>query len=232
MAVRTPGSWKALGFTIFAVANLGVGVAAWKQASSPLKRPAASARYTILQFAEDGSGPVARTKGVGDFERGELHHTMFLPSGEPFLETMRFGDVTYTRYVARDHSPDAVALGRGVWERNEAVTPEGRAARSALNALVTPSGSLGYLRSVADDVVRVGRERVLGKQTTHYRATVDLGRLGGPTRDFPIEIWVDEDGLVRRYRYHPLGSGETFVWEFYDFGVTVDLLPPPPQAAK
>lgn len=232
MAGRTPGSWKALGFMIFAVAALGVGVAAWKEVSSPPKRPTASARYTILQFAEDGSGPVARMQGLGDFERAELHHTMFLPSGEPFLETMTFGDVTYTRYVGRDDSPFAVGLGGGVWERNEAVTPEGRAARSALNTLVTPSGSLGYLRSVADDVVRVGSDRVRGKRTTHYRATVDLGRIGGPTRDFTIEIWVDEDGLVRRYRYHPLGSGETFVWEFYDFGVAVDLVPPPPHAAK
>jgi hypothetical protein len=115
VAGRTPGSWKALGVVILTVAMLGVGVAAWKGASSVPKQPTASARYTILQFAEDGSGPVARMEGVGDFDRAELHHTMFLASGQPFLERMEFGDVTYTRYVGRDDSPYSVALGGGVW---------------------------------------------------------------------------------------------------------------------
>ncbi len=223
---RTPRSCKPLGLVIFMLATAGVAAAVWKGTRSAPERPTATARYTILQFGEDGSGPVATFKGVGDFEKAESHFTMFLPTGKPFLERMAFGDVTYTRYVGRD---DTVGLGGGVWERNDAVTPEGRAAAAVRNALASPSGSLRYLRSVAEDVVEVGKERVRGRRTTHYQGSVDLGRAGGPARMFPVEIWVDEDGLVRRYRYHPLGSRETFVWEFYDYGVAVDLTPPAPR---
>ena len=226
---RKNGSWKALGLVILAVASVGVGAAVWRGATGDRERPAATARYTILQFAEDGSGPVARIKGLGDFETGKLHHTMFLPSGEPFLESMEFGHVAYTRYAGRDDRRYPGVPGEGGWQRSDSATPDGRAGRTVRNAVVDPSGSLRYLRSVADDVLELGREKVRGRQTTHYRGTVDLTRAGGSTRSFPVEIWVDGDGLVRRYQYHPLGSHETFVWEFYDFGVGVRLTPPAPD---
>ncbi len=228
---RKVESWKALGLVILTVASLGVGIGVWRGARGDGERPTATARYTILQFAEDGSGPVARIEGLGDFENGKLHHTMYLPSGEPLLERMELGHVAYTRYVGRDDSRYAGALGAGAWRRSDSGSHEGQAAQAVRNAVVNPSGSLRYFRSVADDVVEIGREKVRSRQTVHYRGTVELARAGGPTRSFPVEIWVDGDGLVRRYQYNPLGSQETFVWEFYDFGIGVNLSPPVPDAA-
>jgi hypothetical protein len=51
----------------------------------------------------------------------------------------------------------------------------------------------------------------------------------------PVEVWVDEDGLVRRevlryedMRFAPGQTGDmTIRMELYDFGVTVDVEPPP-----
>jgi hypothetical protein len=59
-------------------------------------------------------------------------------------------------------------------------------------------------------------------------------QLGAPPEydRFPVEIWVDEEGRTRRYSYHPIGSQETFVWEFFDFGVKVDLEPPPADQVR
>ncbi len=73
-----------------------------------------------------------------------------------------------------------------------------------------------------------------GSQATlARRATVDLGRAGGPAgRTITLDVWAPDNERVRRLRYKPLGSTETLVWEFYDFGVAVDLTPPPPDKVR
>ncbi len=44
-------------------------------------------------------------------------------------------------------------------------------------------------------------EDSLGTGTKHYRAVVDLARLGAPGGEysqFPVEVWADGDGRTRR----------------------------------
>ena len=113
-----------------------------------------------------------------------------------------------------------------------------------------PRQTLDLLRAVSDDVEAVGEKRVRGAATTHYRATVDLGRypallppaerprarrtveqltdlLG--TRELPLEAWVDDAGLVRRTRQSfplradglDLPTNVTVEVEYFDFGTDV-----------
>jgi hypothetical protein len=46
-----------------------------------------------------------------------------------------------------------------------------------------------------------------------------------------VEVWVDGDGRTRRYRYNDW-TRDAYVWELYDFGVSVDLTPPPSDQVK
>ena len=120
-----------------------------------------------------------------------------------------------------------------------------------------PSQSLRYLRAVSGDTKRFGTERVRGVPTTRYRATIDLRKypsivapdqrararasvdrlieLSG-TRSVPTEVWVDDRRTVRRLRQSYAmkatpGSAQrartTQTIEFFDFGVEVDVEPPP-----
>jgi hypothetical protein len=119
-----------------------------------------------------------------------------------------------------------------------------------------PSEALAYLRGVSGDVEEVGNEDVRGVETTHYRATVDLDRVVAQASseqrealrtqieplqqranvdDALVDVWIDDDGLVRRQviryedmRLAPGPTGDlTLRMELYDFGVEVDVEPPP-----
>jgi len=120
-----------------------------------------------------------------------------------------------------------------------------------------PSQALQYLRAVSGEVEDRGSEQVRGVSTTHYEATVDLRKfpdvlpetqreeaeesaealieqLGG--HELPMEVWIDDDGLIRRQRFDfAFDSAEgpevsfRYDMELYDFGVQVDVEPPPAQ---
>jgi hypothetical protein len=119
-----------------------------------------------------------------------------------------------------------------------------------------PSQALAYLRAASDDIQEVGSEEVRGVETTHYRMTVDLARVAAAAppaqrealqaqidelieksriQDVPTDVWIDEDGLVRRQRltyenmaFAPGVHGDmTMTMELFDFGVDVEVEPPP-----
>jgi hypothetical protein len=119
-----------------------------------------------------------------------------------------------------------------------------------------PSHALAYLRAASDEVEEVGTEDVRGVETTHYRMTVELARVADAAppeqrddlraqteqlrelsgiSEVPTEVWVDDEGLVRRQRltyrnmrFAPGQEGDmTLTMELFDFGVEVDVEPPP-----
>jgi hypothetical protein len=78
-----------------------------------------------------------------------------------------------------------------------------------------PAEFLEYLKASGSSVTNVGTESVRGVPTTHYRGTVELGRvagvLSGANRNavqkalaqlgassLPVDVWVDSHKLVRR----------------------------------
>ena len=101
-----------------------------------------------------------------------------------------------------------------------------------------PTEVLASLGKTAGDVEEVGQESVRGAETTHYRTTVDLTGIQGAQKQgvgttIPTEVWVGEDGLVRRLRQQvPFSNaGQTgevrFTLEYFDFGVEESIEPPP-----
>ncbi len=116
-----------------------------------------------------------------------------------------------------------------------------------------PSQTLQYLRGAGDDVDEVGEEDVRGEPTTHYGTAIDLDRVAETVpeqrraieqliqmsgmREVPTDVWIDDDGRVRRLRlaYEDVRFGSrqeadmTVTIELYDFGAEVDVSPPPPD---
>ena len=91
-----------------------------------------------------------------------------------------------------------------------------------------PTQFLAYLETVSNDVTKVGSDTIRGVETTHYHASLDLGKavdrakvpaslradlhkLLHPTSGgtIPADVWVDGDGLARRVQLK-IDVGTTF----------------------
>jgi hypothetical protein len=120
----------------------------------------------------------------------------------------------------------------------------------------TPSDPTSFLESLSKaggQVEDLGVEDVHGFSTHHYRVIVDqdwrdqlsaeeLSALEGqgplPTGSFPLDVWVDDDGLAHRMSIEMDGGSVatspdeqfdslTMTFDFYDFGKQVTIDPPP-----
>jgi len=118
---------------------------------------------------------------------------------------------------------------------------------SLVDSNPTPTGALAYLRGSTGSVQDLGKEKVKGENTTHYRTTIDLEqaakRAKGSTRQsirrvidvagvtkLPVEVWVGDDGYVRKVTYaQHSGRNQSakITMEMYDFGSPVTITPPP-----
>ena len=127
-----------------------------------------------------------------------------------------------------------------------------------------PTQLLDYLYGVADTVKEVGHEAVRGVATTRYFAVLDLNRvlddkavpptvrdrlrgefggLGIVMPMIPADIWVDDEGRVRKMQmvvdFSEMFGGfagddaptviTTMTVELYDFGAAVHIELPPPN---
>jgi hypothetical protein len=116
-----------------------------------------------------------------------------------------------------------------------------------------PTQVLSYLKSATSKVERVGSEQVRGTPTTRYAATFDAAKLTaqapeefqsfademGLSFPKPVDVWIDEQGRLRKIHYamtmkvpKEMGAPAStmtneLTMELYDFGVPVDVRPPP-----
>jgi LppX_LprAFG lipoprotein len=116
-----------------------------------------------------------------------------------------------------------------------------------------PTQVLSYLKSATTKVERVGSEQVRGTPTTRYTATLDAGKVAaqapeefqsfademGLSFPKPADVWIDEQGRLRKIHFamtmkvpKEMGTPATtmtneMTMELYDFGVPVDVRPPP-----
>ena len=118
-----------------------------------------------------------------------------------------------------------------------------------------PAQLMQFLRGASDDIEELGQEDVRGVETTRYRATLDLdeavergaevGEFSDEMREqlqaevermkvqtgfetLPVDVWIDENGLVRRMQMDfgfAMKEGEqvraNMSTDFFDFGVDV-----------
>lgn len=102
-------------------------------------------------------------------------------------------------------------------------------------AEMDPRAILGDMQAAAEEVSVVGEDQVRGVNATHYHFVVDAKKAAelqpaGGVDTAPVDIWIDEDGLVRRLRATDDGGGDAsgqYVVEFFDFGADLDIEPPP-----
>ena len=176
-----------------------------------------TAEIETLRFSVEGSAEGDRFAGEGAVDNRARRSQLSLRGGGRATELVLDGSVLYARlpmlgWVSADLERVGKLLGDGLGE---------------LTGLVEdgPTGVLEQLRAVGD-VEELGREQVRGVETTRYRAL--LRPPGGTEEDaLPVEVWIDDDGLVRRLRVTYGQRAASVTVELFDFGADVDVEPPP-----
>lgn len=205
-------------------------------------------------------GPlVIETTGEGDFTEGRLRMTMDMgalgPEGDSQVEMILDDTMMYMRMPFLEG-----VLPAGVSWVSADLEELGREAGIDLSELMQlgrndPTTMLETLRGASEgvDVVEEGVD-VRGASTTHYRATIQTEKAfdqvpeetreqlrellegSGVPESYPVDVWIDEEGLPRRMRTtfetSPEGMGsisQAMTMEFFDFGVEVDVTPPPAE---
>jgi hypothetical protein len=120
-------------------------------------------------------------------------------------EMRRIGDTSY-RWIARTAK----------WERWADVD-----FMTELSS-TSPSTPLAWVELTAD-ARRVGEEVVRGDRTVRYELAFDCDRIETCVES-EVKVWIDGDGLVRRVE--SFSEPYTYRWEFFDFGVAVEMEEP------
>jgi hypothetical protein len=212
---------------------------------------AGSSRFEMRVTAV-GEGVDSRYSAVGeqDFATGTMRMEADLGLEASSTETLAVGEVMYLR------SPLFVLFtgDEESWVRVD-LRESGQAAGLDVDALVEgqtgPAALLQQLRGAADEVEEVGEDEIRGVSTTHLRVVVDTQRAiedappaareqlrtfaeaSGMPDEYPMEVWIDDDGLPRRLSTIVEVQDETMgtvtqqtVLELYDFGVNVRVEEP------
>lgn len=160
--------------------------------------------------------------GVIDARGGTAQLTLTMsglpnvPNGEMKLDEVLSDYVMYVRSAAfGDHLP-----GGKEWLKVDLRKASQQFGIDPSQMSSDPTKALDQLRAVSGRVERLGREKIRGVQTTHYRAKVDLRRYPalvaadrreqvrkGMERlidmigksEFPQEVWIDSQKHIRRF---------------------------------
>jgi hypothetical protein len=106
----------------------------------------------------------------------------------------------------------------------------------------TPQAGLALLQSLSGDVETIGDDTVAGRHAVHYRASIDpakvasLPGLDGERGSVPVDVWIDDQDRVVKVQttvapgmlgLPGLGGSLSMTMEVTEFGVPVDVTPPP-----
>ena len=142
--------------------------------------------------------------------------------------------------------------GQGTWIEGEAEDADDITSTFGAGPTGSPAEFLSALEEANADITEIGTEDVRGVSTTHLRAIVDLAELDAAisdeeretlerdlgqldTTEFPIDFWIGDDGLIRRYameldQVDTDGDGPSegsVVFEFFDYGADISIEVPP-----
>lgn len=142
--------------------------------------------------------------------------------------------------------------GQGTWIEGEAEDADQITSTFGAGPTGSPADFLSALEEANADITELGTEEVRGVSTTHIRAVVDLAELDASItaeeretleRDlgqldaaaFPIDFWIGDDGLIRRYSMDISQAGTegdgpsegSVVFEFFDYGADISIDVPP-----
>ncbi|MGH8912667.1 MAG: hypothetical protein ACRDVD_09150, partial [Acidimicrobiia bacterium] len=167
------------------------------------------------------------------------------------MEVRQVGDVVYLKF------PFFTAFLGADTEWVSMPAEEGADLTGGMGSGANPSDPTSFLDSFSDaegTAEEVGPEEIRGISTTRYRVVLDeswreslsaeeLADLEAqgplPTTSFPLDLWIDDDGLVHRMAMEVDGAemtgaeaGEEFesmtmTFDFFDFGQPVEIEAPP-----
>jgi hypothetical protein len=204
----------------------------------------------VVSGGEPGEPPPFRAEGEQDLRTGAMRMVFDLGGTDSRAETLLDGDLLYLRApLFALFTGDADAWIRVDLE--EAGAEAGLDPDQLVPTDAGPTALLQQLRGADEDVEDLGREEIRGVSTRHLRVMVDSDRAvdqtpeelrkqrrtstdaaGLPSR-YPMEVWIDDDGLPRRIRtvleVDEEGTDRTThqtTLDLYDFGVSVDVTPP------
>jgi hypothetical protein len=169
-------------------------------------------------------------------ERGRIEQTLSFAAGDAEVEQISNEDVTWLK---------APLLFQGVIPSDKEWFRIRGGEQTSLRAAValTPRDLFAIMRLASTEVEEVGTEEIEGVEVTHYRAPVDADKLAADSYLTsidavyePLEIWVDDDGVVRRMvvdftaLYDPDAQARTrtvVTSDFSEFGTEVAVTLPP-----
>jgi hypothetical protein len=205
-------------------------------APSPQKVVLASVRATTaaksarisLSISTEATGPDdfrLTADGVADFTTRDGAMTMQFagPAAKLFGGGIEVRTVDGVGYVKMPESLDPEIGGK--WLK----TPGGLGGGVPEFGQSDPTQFLAYLETVSTDVTKVGSDTIRGVETTHYHASLDLGKavdraeVPASLRDdlrnllqnkdaaaIPADLWVDSNGLARRIKLTIDFAGTSF----------------------
>jgi hypothetical protein len=210
---------------------------------------------TSVRVAEPGGQDRFRGQGRFDFERRAGEMTLELVEGEADTGFGNAKAVFVDSSVYYQLPPGALAGGKR-WIRLDL---QNVADASGLDfgplvqgSQADPTQYLLWLSALGPGITKIGEEDVRGVPTSRYRAAVDLNLLeqqAPPGKEaewaayvqalrdrlglafIPVEVWIDDEGLIRRfnheYGFSAEGTTAVVTTEIFDFGVPVDVQAPP-----
>ncbi len=220
-------------------------------------REAKTARVaTLVRVVEPGGQQRFGGQGKFDFERRAGRMTLRLIEGE----SAGFGQATavFVDSTVYYLLPVGALAGDKRWIQLDL---QNVADASGLDfgplvqgSQADPTQYLLWLSALGPGITKIGEEEVRGVPTSRYRAAVDLNLLeqeAPPGKEaewaayvqmlrdrlglafIPVEVWIDEEGLIRRfnheYGFSAEGTTAVVTTELFDFGIPVDVTAPSPD---
>jgi hypothetical protein len=252
-ATRARVAQRAIGVAAVLLLVLGVAAAAVGEddpvtdpiellgAAPDAARDAGTARMTLTTMASGAPGSPdfsATGKGLVDFRTGNVAMTMGFGGSEISISTI--DGVLYMRM------PDLLHLPTPWIKMSIPAMANGQTQMTPMNS-ASPTAYLDALAG-AGDVSDEGRETIDDAPATHYHVEVDVqrayeavpeeqraelertfGTVPVTTRSLPMDVWLSDGGLpVRTELRIEVGDLTTTTrMDLTDFGVDVDIQPPP-----
>ncbi|HWM14411.1 MAG TPA: hypothetical protein VNO56_08020 [Gaiellaceae bacterium] len=178
---------------------------------------AGSARFSLSGEGGPGGSFTGEGELAGDRGRLELHFAEAAGGLFPAdVEAVYAGGALYARLSGLAGLIPGLATGGRDWLKVD-LGADGDALGEYLDLGGGDPTRLLETLEAAGAFDEVGSERVRGVETTRYRGTVASSR---------VEVWVGEDGLVRRVTVSD-GEGTDVRLELFDFGADVEVERPP-----
>jgi len=243
--------WRLL--ALGALALLAAGCGGGGSSASPADIAQAATKTSSTgsfeaDFGISGQGLSGTGSGVfdnGDNPAGQLSMIVDAGGGNRIpVDTVVTGDVFYmrspafARTLANDKQWIKLDLAKLAQQR-------GVDLGGLLNASPTPNNALAYLAG-AEDVEKVGSEKVGDNDTTHYRVRVNVsdaakkasgsaksslqGVQASGVKKLPMDVWLDPNGYIRKVSYQEHAGRQQaakVTMQLHDFGSRVAIAPPP-----